>query len=254
MGDRQFVMKLDFAAGPAVVFRALTDAEELVRWFAPQAEVSPGPDGAIALRWDDDVRMECRIREWSPPQQLSMTWAEGGAADTQVSFRLSGAVGACEMRLVHGGFGPDDDAEYHSIARGWTIETRVLRHYLQRFPGADRYQRLGRVQVPDMSAARWKALAQRLSMPDPAVLRQGQHFPLDISDGLVPGATLLGGITDEDLLVELDALDGGLLRLSVESIGGNLELWLWVMTWNDRQSACDTIFEHMEAAARAIAG
>lgn len=253
MSDRQFVMKLDLAAAPEVVFRALTDADQLQRWFAPRAEVTPGKDGSIELFWDHAVHTRCQILQWNPPDRLAISWQEGSGSESQVAFHLSGGAGACELRLIHSGFGAEDDDIYHSIARGWTIETRVLRHYLQRFAGQDRYLRLGRTLVPDMNAARWKALAQRLSMPDPAILRQGQHFPLDAGTDLLPGATLLLGIVDEDLLVELDALDGGLVRLSIESVGGELQLWLWVMTWNDRKEAADRLFDHLSQAIDAVA-
>jgi uncharacterized protein YndB with AHSA1/START domain len=40
--DRVFEMSLDIAADPASVWNALTEAEELIRWFPLQADVKPG--------------------------------------------------------------------------------------------------------------------------------------------------------------------------------------------------------------------
>ena len=52
---RAFRMSLDLDASPDEVWRALTEAEELVRWFPPDARVTPDvgdPVGALAANED----------------------------------------------------------------------------------------------------------------------------------------------------------------------------------------------------------
>jgi uncharacterized protein YndB with AHSA1/START domain len=63
-----------------VVWHALVDANELRRWFALEARVTPGPGGSIWLSWDDQFEGECPIRIWEPPHHLQTAWPEPGVA------------------------------------------------------------------------------------------------------------------------------------------------------------------------------
>ena len=44
---RSFSMSIDIDATPEEVWRALTDAGELMRWFPLQARVTPGKGGSV---------------------------------------------------------------------------------------------------------------------------------------------------------------------------------------------------------------
>ena len=46
---RSFSMSIDIDATPEEVWRALTDAGELMRWFPLQARVTPGKGGSRVL-------------------------------------------------------------------------------------------------------------------------------------------------------------------------------------------------------------
>ena len=68
--QRAFEMSLDLAATPAEVWRALTEAEELVRWFPLQARVTPGAGGTMFWSWGDTGDWETRIDAWEPGRLL----------------------------------------------------------------------------------------------------------------------------------------------------------------------------------------
>ena len=105
---------LDIAASPEEVWKAVTEAEELVRWFPLEAESKPGPGGEITYKWGEFAGT-CKILEWSPPHHLRTAWMEAPSGSSSpasplvVDWYLEGEKGKTKLRLVHSGFGPGAD-------------------------------------------------------------------------------------------------------------------------------------------------
>ena len=60
-------------APPQDVWRALTEGEELARWFAVAAEVEPGEGGCWKVSWDESpVQKLGVISKWEPLSRLRM--------------------------------------------------------------------------------------------------------------------------------------------------------------------------------------
>src|SRR5689334_14016537 len=57
-------------ASVEAVWRALTDAEELMRWFPLQATVEPGVGGTITLSWGESGAGGATIAIWEPNRRL----------------------------------------------------------------------------------------------------------------------------------------------------------------------------------------
>ena len=112
---------LEIEATQEEVWKAITEAEELVRWFPLGAETKPGPDGEILYRWGELVG-RCRILAWDPPRHLKTGWMEApeagqtpvfptgttpetARAQVVVDWFLEGHGGKTQLRLVHSGFG-----------------------------------------------------------------------------------------------------------------------------------------------------
>ena len=73
-------------APPEEVWPALTEAEQLAGWFAPEVEIDPRPGGAAVFRWEDEARRAV-IEEVEEPRRLSFRW--GDAAESScVEFTL----------------------------------------------------------------------------------------------------------------------------------------------------------------------
>jgi uncharacterized protein YndB with AHSA1/START domain len=141
--------RVEIAAPIDAVWRALTEAEELARWFPIDATVTPGPGGKIWLRWDDVFEWKQRIEIWEPNRHLRTTYsnpdpkADSEAAppiEIAIDFHLEAKAGVTALRVVHSGFGADAawDTEYDGVTRGWRYELQALRHYLERHPGVAR--------------------------------------------------------------------------------------------------------------------
>lgn len=57
-------------ATPDEVWRALTEGEELKRWFPLDARVKPGVGGSVWLSWGEGSEWESPIEIWEPSRHL----------------------------------------------------------------------------------------------------------------------------------------------------------------------------------------
>lgn len=161
--------EIEIDAPVGAVWKALTDAEELTRWFPLSASVSPGKDGTIAMAWGQEYQAKAKIEIWEPNERLRMVFPLSGASreedssgesassEPQLSDESIGRnskgipmiqewtfetrAGKTLVRLVHSGFGAGEDWQdeiYEGTRRGWAFELRGLRHYLENHPGTRR--------------------------------------------------------------------------------------------------------------------
>lgn len=142
-GDRtrSVQREIRIAAPPDVVWKALTDAEELRRWFPLEARVTPGPGGRLWMRWDATELDDTRIDVWEPERHLRTTGTQGGWAGLATDYYLRSAEGGTTvLRVVSSGFGSGEDWDelLEAYGEGWDFELRGLRHYLERHRGRDR--------------------------------------------------------------------------------------------------------------------
>lgn len=109
------VQEIDIAAPPAVVWKALTDADQLTRWLPLEAQVKPGKGGSIRMTWGEPVTEESTIEEWEPEKHLRVREvtpfgvqfepAESKAAPPRiVDYTMTGSGGKTVLRLTHTGF------------------------------------------------------------------------------------------------------------------------------------------------------
>ena len=120
---------LQIAAPPSVVYDLFTDADELVRWMAPTAEVDAQVGGTI--RWTHANGDSCigRFAELIPARRITFTYGwdradveiPPGSTTVEIQLEPHGIDGTL-LRLVHRGLS-DPMADAH--AGGWT-------NYLQR--------------------------------------------------------------------------------------------------------------------------
>jgi uncharacterized protein YndB with AHSA1/START domain len=141
--SRSHENEIEIDAPPADVWRALTEGEELARWFAVAAEVEPGVGGSWKVSWDESpVAAFGRIEVWEPGRHLRLV-GEGtrpGEAVVRVEdFELVALDGGARtlLRVVSSGFGSDAswDDEFEGTKNGWAVFVRNLRHYLERHRG-----------------------------------------------------------------------------------------------------------------------
>jgi uncharacterized protein YndB with AHSA1/START domain len=130
------------------VWKAITEGEELTRWFVDQAGVEPGVGGTIEISWDGGEKSRNRIDVWEPNQKLRLSSAPpdpgatgGRERPTMVlEYTIERRDGKTVLRLVHAGIPstPDWDSFYDGTNSGWKSFLRTLRHYLEHHPGKAR--------------------------------------------------------------------------------------------------------------------
>ena len=249
---RSIDVELTIAEAPETVWRAITEAEHIVRWFALGAETKPGVGGYIGLSWNlkEFEPGRCEITDWQPSERLAMTWRAGPdrPRELPVEIELQRSDGGTLLKLTHSGFLSDAswDEEYESHARGWNYELRSLKIYLERQFGRTRRYVVQRFPAPDI-ADTWRRTVGEGGAFRPAVaaLKEGAEFALGLPTGATTGAELVYHFEGRDFVVIADLLKAGILRLGIEFVAGVPELWVWAFSWQLDQAG-------LEAAARPI--
>jgi len=237
---RRVKKEIEIQAGQQAVWRALTDAEELARWFPLSARVKPGAGGSILLSWGPGWEGESRIDSWEPDQRLRLIEAQAEGTEpkgTIIEWTIEKRGGKTLARLVQSSLagGTDWDDEYYgSTEYGWGFMLANLRHYLERHAGTARQVAWPRRQV---SVTREEAY-RRLAAPG-GLFREG-------AGGLTPGREyMLEAATGEQFegsvefvrpprgfCVSVRPLNDALFWLTIEGAPGQHEAQLWLSAYN----------------------
>jgi uncharacterized protein YndB with AHSA1/START domain len=236
--DRQFQLQIDLQAPRDAVWRALTEAREIERWFAPSASCEPRVGGRLVWRWGEQHTWEHTIEVCEPGQHLRTRYesgvpdGRGGRRPLYVDFRLEGTGGATTLRLVHSGFGPeaDFDGELEGISGGWPVELRSLRLYVERHRGQER-QLAWAVRSVDLSApAAWQRLTAPGGLDVAALPRlpEGAAYSVDVPGaGPIRGEALFSPSAREFSGTAANLGDGW-FRVHCEHWAGATQVWLWL--------------------------
>jgi len=120
-------------ANPEKVFRALTQKEELERWFVQEAEIELKPGGIIRTNWAPDMGEHGKVKAVTPSQLFSFTW-EGAFSPTPttLTFKLSRQNEGTLVTLTHSGIGEGKGWEaYANIDKGWNAHLKDLASWVE---------------------------------------------------------------------------------------------------------------------------
>jgi uncharacterized protein YndB with AHSA1/START domain len=145
---RQQTHEIVIDAPIEAVWKAITDAEELTRWFVGEASVTPGVGGTIAISWDGEEKSSSTIEVWEPNMKLRKKLGpfDMGAAKQDPAvpmideYTIERRDGKTVLRLVCSGIpdAPEWDGFYNGTDSGWGSFFRTLRHYLEHHRGQPR--------------------------------------------------------------------------------------------------------------------
>jgi uncharacterized protein YndB with AHSA1/START domain len=138
---------IDLKATPEEVFRALTDPEQIVKWFVPGARVDPREGGEYVKVWGPGIESKSTISAWEPGKHFgtfserSIAFGCGGQpVETGVIQKMivdyfieSLGGGITRLRLVQSGFGPEAawDDEFTETKKGWADYLKKLKELLE---------------------------------------------------------------------------------------------------------------------------
>lgn len=240
---RAFDMEISINAPVDAVWKALADADELMRWFPLQARVKPGEGGSVFVSWGPDCEGEAPITVWDPPRRFQWTehmpGGEGGPpVPITVEFQLEGQGGSTVLRLVHSGMGAGDnwDGYFDSISRGWKFELRGLRHYLEQHRGEDRVVTWvrQRTELPKEEAFA-RIIGEQGGVLHGAItgLVEGDAYRLKpaAGEGEMMAGTVQVNNPPGSFVGTVDGLNRAYLRIELENMGKGNEVWLWLSTY-----------------------
>ncbi|MGZ4109064.1 MAG: SRPBCC family protein [Actinomycetota bacterium] len=111
---------IEVPVGPEVVWQALTDADELRRWFGADVRLEAVPGGAVRAVWPDGGRSIGSVEAADEPRRLVFRWRRiggvgfasevGGAS--RVTFELETAAGGTTVSVT------EEPVELASVVAG----------------------------------------------------------------------------------------------------------------------------------------
>lgn len=239
MSTRNIECELDIAADIETVWEAITRAEHIRHWFAPYADSQAGEGGFISLSWSDpETPMRLDIASWEENAHLGTSWHAGPAGSDPINLPLDiylePTAAGTRLKLVHSGFLSDEswDDEFASHSRGWNTELRHLRYYLEEQFGRARSFLRERIPLDDLAQV---IGIDGVFLADIGQLREGDHFSLCVRtrEGVEEmKCRLLWQLATTDFVFICDALQGGVVRLSIENFSGTPELWFWAFSYS----------------------
>ncbi len=221
---------VEIEASPERVWRALTEAAELERWFPLEARVEPGTGGSIFMSWKNEYAGESEILAWEPPELLRISWGWSEEGPTQVTeYRIEGRGGRTYLRVVTSGFPVDAawDDWVEGTNRGWHYELASLKHYLEAHDGRDRHVVYLRRRVGSGREEAW----DRLFGPEGFGARPLGGRPFDESPPVQYAALV-------------DEPPEAMLRISVEPtyLGPEArDVTLWLSAWGDHRDRLERL-------------
>jgi uncharacterized protein YndB with AHSA1/START domain len=219
-----------------VVWRAITEADELTRWFPVDARVEPGLGGTIWLSWGGGTEGTAPITAWEPERRFG--WTESrGPHRLAVDFHIEGRGGATVVRLVQSGFGdgPEWDDEFHMTGGGWSYFLEHLRWYLERHRGRSRDLLSFRDAVPLARGEALARLTRSLGLGGREwvdAVNPGQRFSAVTASGdALAGTVLVASGPTGQLGLTLDDPNHAVLFLEMEPAQGGSRAGFWLSTY-----------------------
>ena len=150
--------RLELSSDIERVWKALTDPNELAKWFPDRAGLDPRPGGSGWLEWDDHGRYHIRVETVEPPHRISWSWNHGPGVEfdpeksTLVEWTLSEREGGgTVLELRESGF--PSEKEYRDNQGGWTAELGELADLFEGTRSVFSSNREVAIHVPDLDRA-----------------------------------------------------------------------------------------------------
>jgi uncharacterized protein YndB with AHSA1/START domain len=144
MENEPFIIERTFDAPPEVVWKAITDKDDMKQWYfdLPEFESEVGFEFRFAAGPPDGKQYLhiCEVTETVPAEKLTYSWRyDGYDGISYVTFEIFPDGDKTRLKLTHSGLEsfPADNPDFakENFVAGWTdIIGRSLKDFLQRQP------------------------------------------------------------------------------------------------------------------------
>lgn len=227
--ERRIEREVAIDASIEDVWKALTDSNELTRWFPLEARVTPGLGGKIFVSWGPACEGEAEILAWEPGKKFA--WKDPMGL---VEWTLESRGGKTIVRLLQSGFLGNADWEnewFDSTSYGWGFMLLSLQVALERHRGIARQVAWPRLKVTVSREVAYRKLLSdgALFTQDPtAALKPGQTYSLTT----VAGESYSGRVEfvrePRGFCITIHELNDALLWLTIEGAPGSIEVQAWL--------------------------
>jgi hypothetical protein len=225
MTDRPIEIEITIKAPVDAVWRAITEADGLTRWFCREARVTPGEGGSVWISWGNGIEGESPITIWEPNKRLRTGSEETGIVD----YYLDGGSGETRLRIVQSGFGQDWGPEYDAVKGAWPVFLWLLRRTLEDRPG---HQVVESIPAPGPASDRWPEILALFGMtegPTTTVTIDGETSAATVEKLDAPGY-LAASLESGPLLAIFNEVgtEGGLITIALAGLddGADPRPWL----------------------------
>ncbi|GCE08039.1 SRPBCC family protein [Dictyobacter aurantiacus] len=132
--DMKTIRKEKFIqATPERVFKALTEKQDLERWFVQEVDIELKPGGTIRTNWAPGMGEHGKVKEVRAPQLFSFTW-EGAFSPTPTTliFELRATRDGTLLTFTHSGIGEGKGWEaYATMDKAWDAHLNDLTSWIE---------------------------------------------------------------------------------------------------------------------------
>ena len=141
MGDRErgYAHRVDIVADAGLVWRALTEPAQLVRWCSPAAVIAARQGGLFRASVDRVTEFEAQIDVFEPERRLRLLYLPSSklprAATVMVDdFILDRVPGGTIVRLLGSGVpgAPEWDTQYWRLRTSWQQAMTRLKVFVEK--------------------------------------------------------------------------------------------------------------------------
>jgi uncharacterized protein YndB with AHSA1/START domain len=250
--SREHETEIEIRAPRDAVWRALTDADELAKWFVDSARIEPREGGAYWRSFGEGLEAEARIEAWEPERRLRLVnppvaqpdapekvWHLEREAEPMVEEYFLQARGEVTvLRVVQSGM-PDSadwDGFYEGTRRGWRIAFAGLRFYLEHHRGEPRQLTSIQLTTPLSQEDAWNHVLACFPLRG----NTGDRYRFDAPGGTPLEGEILIAIPTYGVLASVETLSDALLALRTQATAKDTMVWLILHTYGSQPALTQT--------------
>jgi uncharacterized protein YndB with AHSA1/START domain len=235
--EKTIQAEITIDADAATVWRALTEGEELKRWFPLDARVTPGEGGALWLSFGEGMDWEAPIALWEPNRHLRTV--DPPPSKAAIDYYIEAQGGQTVVRIVQSGFGDNTwDDELETLNSGWRTFLATLRNYLEQHPGEPRAMAYFRHPVVELE--RREVFPRMMEALGVKLVGEGERFAGPLFEGVAdisaPPVNFSGALTN---------LGRGFLMIEIEPGRGKCRPAVWVSLYGDEAVQAPALQERL---------